>query len=1136
MQSIVKLFQGFEATKKVLDSHATIVCDSIQEEAYLIASAYKKNKGKIVIVKNNLYAAQKLYECFEGLLNQDESLFFPVDESFRMEALASSPELLTQRVYVLNKLLELDNYVLITHTAAVVRMLPDVKLFKDSIVKLNVGDLISMDQLVRKLDNLRYSRVNKIEHSLQYALRGGVIDIYSVNNDNPVRIEFFGDEIDSIRFFDLNTQRTIENIKSVDVISATDLIFDDKTYDKNLSLLEPSMLGNEDKEKDLEKLKTKENYSTIYKYYQKLSSPDILFSYTDKAHVIFSNIREIKESYKILLDEAYEYLLEKNETNLILLHDLDYILKSIKGESYITDFKEHDHQVSLPILSVEGGRGNAKIFKQFLDDYVSRGYKVVFCVNNHNQINCVRDWMEEWEYELKYLKQDELPNTTFSYTDYALKEGMCFTKEKIVFFSAYELFGAKTHSKRNYTRYKDSIVLQSYDNLQVGDYVVHDTYGIGQFVGIKTMEYDGIHKDYLHISYRGSDVLYVPLEQFRLVRKYVSKEGVVPRLSKLGSEEWTKTKAKIKKRIADITEKLMELYSKRTEKIGYAFDKDDDWQPLFENSFPYELTPDQIRSIKEIKEDMERPYPMDRLLCGDVGFGKTEVAFVAAFKAIMNGKQVALMCPTTLLAKQHYETALQRFQNFPINIGLLNRFVPKSLQNVVINKVNEGTINLVIGTHRLLSKDLKFKDLGLLIVDEEQRFGVEHKEKIKELKNSIDVLTLSATPIPRTFQMVLLGIRNLSQLETPPLNRMPVQTYVVERNKRLIKEIIERELGRGGQVFYLHNRVEDINRIAKEIKDLVKDASVITVHGQMSRNEIEDAMLAFNNEEANVMVCTTIIENGIDIPNANTIVVDNADHFGLSQLYQIKGRVGRSNRLAYAYLMYSPNKQMNEVAFKRLRAIKEFTELGSGYRIAMRDLSIRGAGDILGSEQAGFIDTVGMDMYLHLLQEAIDEQRNGAKNETLIPSKNIQVDAYIPEKFTNDDLDKIDLYQKVSEVRNREDLVNLQNEMKDVYGRLPVSVELLLEKRRFEIFSKSSFVEDVKENEKEYEIILTEDVSNIEGIGIDIFGICNKISTKLIINYRNKRIRIRIPKKLENWLVLANDLFKELSILIKNKK
>jgi len=513
---------------------------------------------------------------------------------------------------------------------------------------------------------------------------------------------------------------------------------------------------------------------------------------------------------------------------------------------------------------------------------------------------------------------------------------------------------------------------------------------------------------------------------------------------------------------------------------------------------------------------------MDRLLCGDVGFGKTEVAFLAAFKAILGGKQVAFLCPTTLLARQHYETAKQRFQNVPIGIGMLSRFVPPAVQKKTLSELKEGRLSMVIGTHRLLSNDLVFRDLGLLIVDEEQRFGVEHKEKIKELKRNIDVLTLSATPIPRTMQMALLGVRNLSQIETPPLHRLPVQTYVMEKNPRLIKEVIERELGRGGQVFYLCNEIDALPGIAATLQKQIPGANIIIIHGQMDRDDIEDAMIRFQAGEANVMVCTTIIENGIDIPNANTIVVDRADTFGLAQLYQIKGRVGCSDRLAYAYLLYRPRKQLSEVAIKRLRAIKEFVELGSGYRIAMRDLSIRGAGDILGAEQAGFIDTVGIDLYLQLLQETIEEKRTGIPTPEPEVPRPLQVDAYIPKPYTNDDLDKIELYKKIDAIQDLEGLSTLQEMMRDVYGKLPLSVELLLEKRRLELTLRNELVEEVKDSANAYEIVFTPTFSSYDGIGIDLFRIANQLSNHLLLSYRGGRIRMKLHKEEPEWLKLAS--------------
>jgi len=1142
MNEVIETLKTYEAPIALANNNKTIVCSSNINEALLIASAFKLTPRVYLVVKSNLYGAQGLFERLSGFMDSEDILFFPADESFRIEALAASPELLTQRVYVLDKLIEKKPCVIITHTAAMLRILPSKELFMSNKIHLTQNEKMSMDDLVTKLSNCGYIRVNKIDHSLQFALRGGVIDVFSVNNDDPVRIEFFGDEIDSIRFFDLDTQRTKKEIKDVNIIAATDLIVDTNEFDLTLEYLQNEVnnktlegITQDEKMHDFEVLRQKDNYSVLYKYYTKLQSNYGCFlDYVDNPKVILSNYDAINDNFMMLMKESYEYLEELNDTSFILHHDLKYIVNKAKNVTIVNEFKKKDSDVVFDLRAVESGLGSAKHVRSLIEQYLKENYRVVFCVDNQNQIDCVKNWSLEWEMDLTLLDKDQFPTQVLSYCLYPLKEGFELSKEKIIYFSALELFGISTRTKKNYTRYKDGIAIKSYDNLSIGDYVVHDIHGIGQFMGIKTIEQNGIHRDYLHIAYRGTDVLYVPLEQFRLIRKYVSKDGAVPKLNKLGSEDWIKTKSKIKGRIRDIADRLIKLYQERTLVEGYAFAKDDDWQNDFEKSFPYELTDDQVRSIEEIKRDMEAPYPMDRLLCGDVGFGKTEVAFCAAFKAIMSGKQVALLCPTTLLAKQHYDTARERFQNFPINIGVLSRYTSIDDEKRYLNQLKDGSLNLVIGTHRLLSNDVKYKDLGLLIVDEEQRFGVEHKEKIKEMKNTIDVLTLSATPIPRTLQMALLGIRNLSQIETPPLNRMPIQTYVVERNNKLINEIITRELGRNGQVFYLHNRVADINEIAFRIEKEIKGAKVIVIHGKMNRDDVEEAMMSFNFQEANVMVCTTIIENGIDIPNANTIIVDDADTFGLAQLYQIKGRVGRGDRLAYAYLLYRPRKVLSEVATKRLRAIKEFAELGSGYRIAMRDLSIRGAGDILGAEQAGFIDSVGMDMYLSLLQETIVEQRTGVPTPPIEVSKPMSIDAYIPKNFTNDDLDKIDLYKEIDEVKDFDSLKELTNKMKDLYGVLPHSVELLLEKRRLEIFIKSELVDEIKDTVEFYEIIFSDALSAYDGIGLDLFSMTSKISRNISITYKQKHIRIKINKKDPKWLDYANTILKNVKEIIKS--
>ncbi len=686
--------------------------------------------------------------------------------------------------------------------------------------------------------------------------------------------------------------------------------------------------------------------------------------------------------------------------------------------------------------------------------------KVVVALEDDHQLKLMTELFDRHEmaYTLIGIKDEIYPGLNIAVNKIGF--GIELVDEKIVIISANELFKTRNIKKPKYFKYKNAKVLKDYQELNIGDYVVHDNHGIGQYLGIKTLEVQGFHKDYLYVAYAGDDTLYIPVEQFKMIRKYSSNEGKVPKINKLGGSQWQKTKAKARSKVDDIADKLIEIYSARINQPGYAFPSDSEIQLEFERSFGYELTADQLRSVEEIKADMEKSQPMDRLLCGDVGFGKTEVALRAAFKAILGNKQVAFLCPTTILSMQHYKTMIARFKDFPVKIALLNRFTSTKEKKQILSDLKLGNIDLLVGTHRILSKDIVFKDIGLLCIDEEQRFGVKQKEKIKEYRKTIDVLTLTATPIPRTLQMSLMGIRGLSQIETPPKNRQPVQTYVIEKNNVLIKQIIERELARDGQVFYLYNRTSQIANVAYNITLSVPGARVAVGHGQMDKNELEDVMMRFVNKEFNVLVCTTIIETGIDIPNANTIIVEDADKFGLSQLYQIKGRVGRSNRGAYAYLLYNPTKVLNEEASKRLKAIKEFTELGSGYKIAMRDLAIRGSGDILGGTQSGFIDSIGFEMYMKILQDAINEKmgKEDVEAEKEIKSVNVKVDGYIPHDYVSSDIEKLELYQRLDNAKTISGVDYLKSEFIDYYGKLPEEVSTLVEKRKLDILVSTEII------------------------------------------------------------------------------
>ena len=867
----------------------------------------------------------------------------------------------------------------------------------------------------------------------------------------------------------------------------------------------------------------------MYSYYNLFNQTTSIGDYLDDPLIILSNSQDINFAYKNYLEENFYYYQElinvgKSVKGLNLFRDLYEVTDkaTIEFKSFATDEKDVIFNGRTIMIDSQ----DEKMLISQIRSYLKLS-TVIIALDDERQIRLISELLNR--HELLYTMLD---NSGEFYPGLNLvidKIGFGFelVDENIVVISSNELFKTKNVKKPKYFKYKNAKVLKDYQELEVGDYVVHDNYGIGQYLGIKTLEVQGVHRDYLYVAYAGDDTLYIPVEQFNLVRKYSSSEGKVPKINKLGSSQWQKAKAKARNKVDDIADKLIEIYAARMNQTGYAFPVDNEMQLEFENAFGYELTEDQVRSVKEIKEDMEKPQPMDRLLCGDVGFGKTEVALRAVFKAILGNKQVAFLCPTTILSMQHYKTMLDRFENFPVKVALLNRFTSTKQKNQILKDLKEGNIDLLVGTHRILSKDVEFKDIGLLCIDEEQRFGVKQKEKIKEYRKTIDVLTLSATPIPRTLQMSLMGIRGLSQIETPPKNRQPVQTYVIEKNDVLIKQIIERELARDGQVFYLHNRTSNIANTADKIGRMVPGAKVVVGHGKMDKNEIEDVMMRFVNKEYNVLICTTIIETGIDIPNANTIIVENADKFGLSQLYQIKGRVGRSNRGAYAYLLYNPSKVLTEEASKRLKAIKEFTELGSGYKIAMRDLAIRGAGDILGGTQSGFIDSIGFDMFMKILQDSVNQKMGKQEQEIDIKNVNVNVDGYIPHDYVSSDIEKLELYQRLDNTKTISAIDHLKTEFIDYYGKLPDEVAALIEKRKLDILASSKIIDVLEEKKGNIEITFSSDYSkNVKGD--QLFEIVNRLFTRPRFKQIDNKIAIILPKG-DQWLNRLNELISTLS-------
>lgn len=1155
----MKLLERFyenPAVQAVLKKQSGLGNLSLIEEAVILAAAYQKQPQTMLIIKNNLYNAQRLYEKLIPL-TKAQVLLFGVEESLRMEKIAASPEMRATQMETMAALQnQKEPLICITHSAGAMRLLCDPKQFFEHTLKLKVNDTFEFEDCKKRLYEAGYDFVSRVDRPLCYAARGGIIDVYSMNYDYPVRIEFFDDIIESIRFFDISTQRTIQTLENVELIPASENLYSEEQLaeiseqvqvilNENIKKLKGAAVHHLKTtiEQEMIDLKAHRPGGGLYKYAAFLNQQYTIMDYMNQPYIIFSAQEEIKQAISHIQEETIAYIQELSQEGLALQRF------SLFADPFQTAMK-HPHlmiavfmDIKHPISSQIHMHTTTDFdFTQTMNQLCKEAEKhTVLCAVDEKERKQLTDYLDDHNIHYSFYKNitpdDEIPSDTKNSTaslsiiimDSTFNEGFLALREKISVYTSKELFHKKERRMRYHNKFKDAEVLHDYLELEVGDFVVHHQYGVGKYLGIVNKEIDGIHKDFLNLVYKGDDVLLVPLEQFHFIRKFMSKEGAVPKLNKLGSGEWEKTKKKVSSKVAELADRLITLYSLREDHIGYAFAPDTPFQKQFEDDFAYELTQDQKQAVAEIKHDMESMKPMDRLLCGDVGFGKTEVAIRAAFKAVMDNKQAAFLCPTTILSIQHYRTFTERFKNYPVRIAVLNRFVSPSEVKGIKKDLADGKIDILIGTHRILSKDISFKDLGFLVIDEEQRFGVEHKEKIKELRSGIDVLSMSATPIPRTLQMSLIGIRALSQLDTPPLNRIPVQTYVIEKDFRMIKEIIQRELARNGQVFYLYNNVSEIYQVASKLKEALPDINIAVAHGKMNREDIEDVMLQFTENVYQVLVCTTIIETGIDIPNANTIIVDNADRFGLAQLYQIKGRVGRSDRLAYAYLMYSPQKQLSELATKRLKSIKEFTQLGSGYKIAMRDLTIRGAGDMLGPQQAGFIDTVGIDMYIEMLNSAIAQRKgDGYKvhdEKKVLKKANAKVDAYIPSAFAPQDYEKIKLYQRIDDITSKSELMSFTEEIKDNYGHLPSGVQMLLEKKRLDILINEPHIDEYKETKQEAELCFTQEWSdNIDGV--KLFEMMTTLCKDALIRYRNRKITMRIPKD-QDWLPIVIEILEQ---------
>lgn len=1028
-----------------------------------------------LIVTHNLYQAQKLYEDLIEWVGEDKVLLYPVNELISSEIATASPELRGQRIDVLNQLTRQQKRIVIVPLAGLRRILPPHQVWKEAQCLFSWGQELEIEEIQQKLLYLGYQRVEMVEDRGEYSIRGGIIDIFPASEENPIRMELFDIEIDSIRTFDLETQRSVNQLKEVIIGPTVEWVLKPEHYQRAIIQMEQALAAQLKKTKndqvrdklvehigwEIEQLRDENVFQGIYKYVSCFyESEETIIDYLPANTIVIfdepARIQESEESYKkeeiewqSSLIQVGEYLSDvktsvsldewKSKTDQPVLY-LSLFLRQIAHTS-------PQNIVNFTSKTMQNFHGQFPILKGEIARWKKSKQAIILLASDEERAERMIRVLQDFEIEANLEKNPQMTTLGVPVIRIGrLYSGFELPLHSLVVVTESEMFTKQQKKKsRQQKNISNAERIKNYNELNVGDYVVHINHGIGRYIGIETLEIEGAHKDYLHLKYAGNDKLYVPVEQIDQVQKYIGSEEKNPKVYALGGSDWKKVKSKVHSSVRDIAVDLIKLYAKREAASGYAFSDDTAMHREFDTLFPYQETEDQLRTIEEIKEDMQKPRPMDRLLCGDVGYGKTEVAIRAAFKAVMDGKQVAVLVPTTILAQQHYETFRERFNDYPVEIEVMSRFRSKKEQNVTAKKLKDGLVDIIIGTHRLLSKDIEFKDLGLLVVDEEQRFGVSHKEKIKQMKENIDVLTLTATPIPRTLHMSMLGVRDLSVIETPPENRFPVQTYVVEYNGGLVREAIERELARGGQIFFLFNQVQGIDSMADQIRMLVPEARVAIAHGQMKESELESVMIAFLEGEFDVLVSTTIIETGVDIPNVNTLLIYNADKMGLSQLYQLRGRVGRSNRMAYAYFTYQRDKVLTEIAEKRLQAIKEFTELGSGFKIAMRDLTIRGAGNLLGAEQHGFIASVGFDLYSQMLKDAIDELKGqGTVEEKHELEVDIHIDAYIPENYVAIGKQKIEMYKKVRAIQTLEDVQGMEEEFTDRFGTMPDPVWRLL--------------------------------------------------------------------------------------------
>ena len=1053
------------------------------------ANYIQKNQNKKVIyitpsdiTSQEVYKELKKYSEKTIILQNDELKFYQIDATNRENEFS--------RISVLRKIYDEDYDFLVLTVSVLMRKYMPKHYYEENMINIDSSDKLDIYELSNNLIHLGYERVKKVEGKGQFSLRGSILDIFTPDIANHVRIEFFDDEVDSIRLFDLYTQISVQKIKSVRIIHAREYIYPenmDKIFKKISRLVKKDT--SEDIHYEIEKIENKSYFKGLEKYIGFIyenedvsifdligDNVDIILSdsnrFLEKSDNIFY---EFFENYKSSFEKGFALKGQDNiffdkediisylqSKNLILTTEISGNIKKFKPKSII----------NFDVVSSPKYRGNIENIIEDIKRYKQQKFKILISLQEEQVIKKLSSELKNNDFVVSYVKDDDFDIDSSDI--YIIKDnklqGLIFKSAKFVFITENDIFFRMSKISSSQRKRKSNIKSEKIENfieLKVGDIVVHEVYGIGKFLGIEQKENNGVKKDYIKVAYKGGDSIYVPISQMDKVQKYIGSSSDKIALTQLGSTQWKKQKQKAKKAAEEIAKYLVELYAQRENQKGHSFSKDTVWQREFEALFPFEETQDQLKSIKDIKRDMESIRPMDRLICGDVGYGKTEVAIRGIFKACMDGKQVAFLVPTTILAQQHYKTISERFENFPIKVDVLSRFKSKKEQELVVENVKSGEIDVLVGTHRILSKDVSFKDLGMLVIDEEQRFGVKDKEKIKQLKSNIDVLTLTATPIPRTLNMSLSGIRDMSVLQQPPNDRLSVITYVTEAREGIIMDAIEREVSRGGQVFFVYNSVENIDKMKTTIERLVHNVKIGVAHGQMTPAVLEDIMIDYLEKKYDVLLCTTIIETGMDISNANTIIVYNADKMGLSQLYQLRGRVGRSSRQAYAYLMYEKDKVLTEVAQKRLKAIRDFTEFGSGFKVAMMDLEIRGSGNLLGETQSGHIEEVGYDLYIKMLNESFKKLKGIQEEERVSTEVYIGVNAYIPDTYIEDEIQKMEIYKKIASISSKEDYFEIQAEIEDRYSNIPYQVENLLKISSIRSLGEKIGIEKISQKNKQ---------------------------------------------------------------------